>query len=469
MVSTVALLPLAGQLAPLVFGPSGARAGHPRLPDFVNGDVSPMYEFVGVAPADTSSCCALGEAVIRRLPAGIGVVEGLAGGTDALRPVRVRPGRDRQPAIDIDDGKPVQTAISTIPVNGRVHDIAVNSNSEHAYVALSNAVMVLNREHRVVASIPLPDHPKDLLVDADGKQLIVSQRGATSVVDTDTYTVKTLRDRCVTDVAVSPDGRYLYAAHRQAPEREDADVVTAIDIAGGTTVFKIPLNDVAGLAISPAGALLYAVSYDRRSYYQYPTGRLTIVDAASGTVADAIAVGACPETVTVSPDGTCLSITHYDTHSVSLVNLAAGAVTAIGLRDAPLGMVFTPDSTHVYVSNEHSLTVIDTTTHDAYDLVTGDLPRGLQLSPDGKHAYSTNFGDGTISVIDTITNSITATLDVLSHPEAVAVSADGERVYVGDYWSSAVAVISVPMLRDLLGNTGDPSWIAREAEPVSPR
>ena len=56
-------------------------------------------------------------------------------------------------------------------------------------------------------------------------------------------------------------------------------------------------------------------------------------------------------------------------------------------------------------------------------------------------------------MIDTITNSITATLDVLSHPEAVAVSADGERVYVGDYWSRAVAVISVPMLRDLLDYT----------------
>jgi YVTN family beta-propeller protein len=391
--------------------------------------------------------------VTRRLPAGIGVVEGIAGGTDALRPVRVRQGLDRQPTIDTDDGKPMETAISTIPVKGHVHDIAVSRNGEHAYVALSKSITVLNGEHCVVASIPLPDHPKNLLMDADGKHLIVSQRGGASVVDTDTYTVKTLQDRCVTDVVVSPDGRYLYAAHRQAADRGDADVVTAIDIASGTTVFKIPINDVAGLAISPAGTLLYAVSYDRRTYYQYPVGRLTIVDAASGTVADAIAVGVCPETVTVSPDGTCLSITHYDTHSVSLVNLATGAVTAIGLRDAPLGMVFTPDGTHAYVSNEHSLTAIDTTTHDAYDLVTGDLPRGLQLSPDGKHAYSANFGDGTISLIDTITNSITATVDVLSHPEAVAVSADGERVYVGDYWSRAVAVISVPMLRDLLGNT----------------
>jgi YVTN family beta-propeller protein len=53
-------------------------------------------------------------------------------------------------------------------------------------------------------------------------------------------------------------------------------------------------------------------------------------------------------------------------------------------------MRFTPDGTHVYVISEDSLTVIDTTTTDACDLVSGDLPRGLQLSPDGKHAYSTN-------------------------------------------------------------------------------
>jgi YVTN family beta-propeller protein len=265
--------------------------------------------------------------------------------------------------------------------------------------------------------------------------------------------VKTLLERCVSGVVVSPDGRYVYAAHRQASGRGDAEVVAAIDIASGTTVFMLPINSAAGIAISPDGTLLYALSCDRRTYYQYPAGRLTVVDAASGTVADGIAVGACPETVTVSPDGTCLSITHYDTHSVSMVNLATGAVNAVALRDAPLGVLFTPDGTHVYVSNEHALTVIDTTTTDACDLVSGDLPRGLQLSPDGKYAYCTNFGDGTISVIDTITKSITATLGVLSHPEAVAVSADGERIYVGDYWSRAVAVISVPMLRDLLGNT----------------
>ncbi len=390
----------------------------------------------------------------RRIPAEIGFAEGITGGADVLRPARVGQGPDRRPSIDTNDGEPMQTAISTIPLKGHVHDIIVSRDGEHAYVALSESVTVLNGENLVVASIPLPGHPKNLLMDADGKQLIVGQRGGlVSVVDTDTYTVKALRNCVVSDVVVGPDGRCLYAVHCQAPGGGFADVVTAIDIASGTTVYNLPINGITGLVISPAGTLLYAISCDRRTYYQYPPGRLTIVDAASGTVAEAIAIGACPGSVTVSQDGTSLAVTHYDTRSVSMVNLATGAVTAVRLRDAPLGMVFTPDGTHVYVTNERSLTVIDTTTTDAYDLVAGDLPRGLQLSPDGKHAYSTNFGDGTISVIDTITKSITATLAVLSHPEAVAVSADGERVYVGDYWSRAVAVISVPMLRDLLGDT----------------
>jgi YVTN family beta-propeller protein len=80
-----------------------------------------------------------------------------------------------------------------------------------------------------------------------------------------------------------------------------------------------------------------------------------------------------------------------------------------------------------------SLTVIDTITNDANDIDTGDLPRGLQLSPDGKRAYMTNFGDRTLSVVDTITNAVATIVDVPGHPEAVAVSPDGERIYVGGY------------------------------------
>lgn len=146
------------------------------MPDFLSGGVS-QTRVRRVAPADTTVRCALGEAVTRQLTAGIGVFDGIVGGIDALRPGFVGRGLDRQPATDADDGKPTATAISTIPVNGHVHDIAVDGNGEHVYVALSESVTVLSSEHRVVATIPVPRHPKDLLMDAHGKHLIVSQRG----------------------------------------------------------------------------------------------------------------------------------------------------------------------------------------------------------------------------------------------------------------------------------------------------
>src|SRR6202007_604730 len=96
---------------------------------------------------------------------------------------------------------------------------------------------------------------------------------------------------------------------------------------------------------------------------------------------------------------------------------ATGAPPAVVLADAPLAVAFSPDSTHAYVRTERSLAVIDTTTNDARDIDTGDLPRGVQLRPDGKRASVTNFGDRTLSVVDTITNSVTTTVDVPGYPE----------------------------------------------------
>lgn len=355
---------------------------------------------------------------------------------------------------DPDEWTPTETAVATVPVGGRVHDIAVSPDGEYVYVARSDSVVVINGRHHIVARIPVSGPAKSLVTDADGKQLfVVAYDGSVLVVDTRDYTAQTLWGGGASDVVVSPDGRHLYAAHNQVTDGGVDGVVSVIDIACATTVTTVPADNVVALTISPDGSRLYAVLSDRRTYYHYPAGRLTIIDTASRAVVETIAVGACPETVTASPDGAYLYITHYDTCSVSAVNLTTGNVTAVALRDAPLAVAFTPDSGHAYVCNVRSLTVIDTTTNDADDIGTGNLPRGLQFSPDGKHAYITNFGDQTLSVVDTITNSVATTVAVPGHPEAVAVSPDGERIYVGGYWSGAVAVISVPTVRDLHADT----------------
>jgi YVTN family beta-propeller protein len=62
---------------------------------------------------------------------------------------------------------------------------------------------------------------------------------------------------------------------------------------------------------------------------------------------------------------------------------------------------------------------------------TGTFPVGVAVTPDGKHAYVTNEGDGTVSVIDTATNTVeAATLPVGTVPFGAAVTPDGKRVYV---------------------------------------
>ena len=340
---------------------------------------------------------------------------------------------------------PAETAIAAIWVDGRVHDISVSPDGERLFVARSDSVVVINGRHHIVGRIPVSGPVKSLVMNADGKQLLVIYYdGTVLIVDTRDYTVQTPWGGCASDMVISPGGGHLYAAHSGG--------ISVIDIACATTVATVPVNDVAALAISPDGGRLYAISCDRHTYYEYPAGWLTVIDTASHAVVETIAVGACPETVTASPDGAYVYVTHYDTCSVSAVDVATGSATAVVLPDAPLAVAFAPDSTHAYVRTERSLAVIDTTTNDADDIDTGDLPRGLQLSPDGKRAYVTNFGDRTLSVVDTITNSVTTSVDVPGYPEAVAVSPDGERVYVGDYWSGTVAVFSVPTVNDLHAN-----------------
>jgi YVTN family beta-propeller protein len=385
------------------------------------------------------------------------VSEEVLDGVDGFQPWRLRRGPDvRDQTTGSEEWMPAETAIATIAVGGRVHDITVSPDGEYLYVARSDSVVVINGRQHIVARIPVTGPVKSLVMDADGKQLfVIDYDGSVVVIDTRDHIAQTLWDGCASDVVVSPDGRHLYAAHNQVTDGGVDAVVSVIDIACATTVATVPVHDVARLAISPDGSRLYAVSYDGRTYYQYPAGRLTITDTASHAAVKTIAIGACPETVTTSPDGTYLYITHYDTCSVSAVNLTTGSTTAVALRDAPLAVVFTPDSAHAYVRNVRSLTMIDTTTNDVNDIDTGDLPRGLQLSPDGKHAYITNFGDGTLSVVDTITKSVVTTVDVPGYPDPVAVSPDGQRIYVGDYWSGAVTVVSVPTLGDLLADAAN--------------
>ena len=99
---------------------------------------------------------------------------------------------------------------------------------------------------------------------------------------------------------------------------------------------------------------------------------------------------------------------------------------------------------NAYVANSVSgtVSVIDTATDAVVATVTvGTSPDGVAVSPDGSRVYVANFGSGTVSVIDTATDAVVATVGAIFRPDGVAVSPDGSRVYVASSGTGTVSVI----------------------------
>ena len=58
-------------------------------------------------------------------------------------------------------------------------------------------------------------------------------------------------------------------------------------------------------------------------------------------------------------------------------------------------------------------------------------PRGVAYSPDNQRMYVTNFGDDTVSVINTTTNTVDSTIITVGiEPFDIAYSPDNQRMYV---------------------------------------
>jgi YVTN family beta-propeller protein len=88
------------------------------------------------------------------------------------------------------------------------------------------------------------------------------------------------------------------------------------------------------------------------------------------------------------------------------------------------------------------VSVIDTATDKVIATIpVGYSPTGVAVTPDGARVYVPNAFSGTVSVIATGTNTVIDTVPVQAIPHFVAVTPDGSRVYVGNSYSNTVSVI----------------------------
>jgi len=150
------------------------------------------------------------------------------------------------------------------------------------------------------------------------------------------------------------------------------------------------------------------------------------------TGATAVSIGNKPvDSFTVKNANTIIATIQPKSAGTIKITTARGTVSSIG--------TFTNTSSYTayaYIANNgsNSVSVINTDTYRVIATVkVGSQPQGIGVSPDGTAAYVANNYDGTVSVINTASNTVEATVTVGINPLGVCVSPDGTKVYVANY------------------------------------
>jgi YVTN family beta-propeller protein len=97
---------------------------------------------------------------------------------------------------------------------------------------------------------------------------------------------------------------------------------------------------------------------------------------------------------------------------------------------------------------QDTVSVVDTSTYSVVATVSvGGNPRGIDVSPYGLLVFVTNTMSDTASVIDTTSLTIPAvTINVGSYPLGIAVAPDGGKVYIANNGTNDVSVVDTASL-----------------------
>jgi YVTN family beta-propeller protein len=238
--------------------------------------------------------------------------------------------------------------------------------------------------------------------------------------------------------AVSPNGRQLYVANR------NAGVVTVVDSAvdAVTATIPVPAGPPQFLTFAPDGSRLYvSVFNDERTI-----AAVAVIDTADNEVITTIPVRTRPYLGAVTPDGRRLFVPNHDSGSISVIDTASDTVVAeVQVPPNPHWIEFTSDGSRAYVANHESnlVTQLDPATLEVVDEVPVETsPHSVAVHPTRPLVANVNYDSGSVTMIDTDSNAVVASIPVGENPQDITWSADGRFAYVATVAADAVAVIS---------------------------
>ena len=121
-------------------------------------------------------------------------------------------------------------------------------------------------------------------------------------------------------------------------------------------------------------------------------------------------------------------------------------VATVDVGAGPHVIVLSPKGHLAYVGNYlgNSISVIDTTTNTLSATFTssGASPDGIAITPDGTQLYVPNdVASGTVTILNASTGAVEKTITVGKNPRYVSISPNGKLAYVANEESGTISVI----------------------------
>ncbi len=199
----------------------------------------------------------------------------------------------------------------------------------------------------------------------------------------------------ITDLVVSPNGRFVYTGRTGA---DGAGVAILDSSTGKQTYVRIAATTVGCVRVSPDGRRLYVAANGAS------TAELVTIDTRRYRVIGTVEIGSPIRDIALSPDGatayvgSCGSDFGTVLDIVDARNSAINATYKIGEAAGSLAqLTLSRDGDRVYLVGDQHVTVWSTATHDVLGSITvGDQPSCAVESPDGKRLYIADYA-GTVT------------------------------------------------------------------------
>jgi YVTN family beta-propeller protein len=194
------------------------------------------------------------------------------------------------------------------------------------------------------------------------------------------------------------------------------------------------------------------------------------IDVATFSIDQVIEVGPVPKYVAVSPDGRWVLVSNWCGYDLSVIDAAAGAqVQRIPMGAYPRGIVVSPDSSRAYVAvmGGNTIKTLDLATFGTRTLAVLENPRHVVLSNDGGVLYVTLNMAGSVAAVDAATGRVLGVVHTGDTARSMAISADGESLYVVNYDSSTMSKLATADLSIVHEVATDPNPIGVTYDPLT--